>query len=201
MKKYISTFLAFICISYCLFSQNLAVIKSKCYLETQTMEWGIKPTDKGINAVWDILAQGFETISATSILPSGGGYTYGTDNLSDDNPATAWVEGKSDYGIGEALTLKGTVYGNVIVILNGLQATGKLYLANSRVKRFKVSVNGTDLCYVDLEDKMGKQYIELLKYNNESDLVEYRFEIVDIYPGTKYKDTCISEIYTEDVPD
>jgi hypothetical protein len=136
-------------------------------------------------------------VEASSTLPDGGGYSYKMSNLGDDNPGTAWVEGKNDYGIGEYIEFKGYLFANGIGLLNGLQKNRNIYDANSRVKKLKVYVNGKENCIVELEDKMGVQTFQIPGYESgTSEEIFIKFEILEVYPGTKYKDTCISEIFT-----
>jgi hypothetical protein len=139
-------------------------------------------------------------LAASSTLANQGRYNYKIDNISDDDPMTAWVEGKTDYGIGEYFEIRfdSHIWG-VNTIYNGYQASPKSWMENSRVKKFKVYKNNVALCYLVLTDEMGKQYFELPGYNftniNDSDSdVVLRFEIMDVYKGTKWQDVAISEI-------
>jgi hypothetical protein len=76
----------------------------------------------------------YENIKASSILQASGNNTYGTSNLSDDNPQTVWVEGKVDYGIGEYITFNRGA--DMMLIYNGYQKSEKAFYDNSRVKTF-----------------------------------------------------------------
>ena len=138
------------------------------------------------------------TKNASSTLSSHGNYNYNVSNMTDDDPRTAWVEGKSDYGIGESFEWNlGDDY-STTYILNGLQKSIKLWKYNSRVKTFKVYYDNVAICYLQLEDNMLIQYFNLeeILFDEKEFFVEgiFRFEIVDIYPGEKWKDVCISEI-------
>ncbi len=129
---------------------------------------------------------------ASSTLASQGKNNYDLKNLSDYNPMTAWVEGKSDYGIGEYFEVTGM---NVNTIYNGYQSTANNWKNNSRVKRFKVYKDNKPLCLLDLTDEMGVQIFELPRTADESNASHrFRFEIVDVYKGLKYSDVAISEI-------
>lgn len=119
----------------------------------------------------------------------------------DGNPTTAWVEGSSGDGIGEYLelffeeTLDNLVY---LKVRNGYQKSDTLYLANNRVKELKVeliykgSVNQE--FRFTLEDKAGWQEFKL---NVTRKFDRLRLIIDDIYSGTKYHDTCISDLLIE----
>ncbi len=138
-------------------------------------------------------SQGVEPIGASSTLAPQGSKSYGVKNLSDDNPMSAWVEGKADYGIGTYFEISTP---GVNVIYNGYQSSVKSWLDNSRVKKFKVYKDGEPLCFLELTDEMGAQHFELPGHNHMdlSDPSIFRFEIVEVYPGLKWKDVAISEI-------
>ncbi|MBN1435333.1 hypothetical protein JW921_11270 [Candidatus Fermentibacterales bacterium] len=91
-----------------------------------------------------------------------------------------------------------------ITILNGYQASQELWEANERVKTLLVDLNGRILCTMELEDTMLPQTFDLYELQEAlgpdcpalvlDDGGFIRFEIVDVYPGTLYEDTAISEI-------
>ena len=119
----------------------------------------------------------------------------------DDNPNTAWVEGSSGDGIGEYIIL----YCNLpkgkdisILVRNGYQKTEELFYQNNRVKEIDVRlISGTtdDPKIIShtysLKDEMGWQQLAI---SPEEDSWEISFTIKSIYKGTKYNDTCISDI-------
>lgn len=130
---------------------------------------------------------------ASSTLAGQGKKSYGVKNLGDGNPMSAWVEGKPDYGIGESFEIKAAA---VNVIYNGYQSTPNNWLENSRVKRFKVYKNNKPLCFLDLKDGMEEQHFELPGHENYNLLNPhiFKFEIVDVYKGSKWPDVAISEV-------
>lgn len=136
-------------------------------------------------------AQGVVPAHCSSDLKSKGHYTYTIKNLSDDNPMTAWVEGKLGYGIGEWFEVKAIT---VNTIYNGYQSSIKNWKENSRVKRFKVYYNGEPLCFLDLTDEMGAQHFELPHRVNWEHKSNFKFEIVEVYKGEKWDDVCISHV-------
>jgi hypothetical protein len=132
-------------------------------------------------------------IRASSVLAGQGKKTYGPKNVSDADPMSAWVEGKPDYGIGEYFEVKAATINK---IYNGYQSSPKNWAENSRVKRFKVYKNNKPLCFLDLTDEMGGQHFELPGHNMTRTDIEsiFKFEIVDVYKGSKWPDVAISEI-------
>jgi len=135
--------------------------------------------------------EGPSSSGASSSLSSQGSSNYSSNNLHDWNPRTAWVEGNNDYGIGEYFEVDLPYGGSNIGIFNGYQKNFEAWQNNSRVKKLKVYGDGRALCYVILSDKMGVQQFDLPP---NSDYSWYRFEIVDVFPGLKWKDVAISEI-------
>jgi len=136
-------------------------------------------------------SQGVKVVSASSTLKDQGGKTYGVNNLADDNPMTAWVEGKPGYGIGESFTVKAP---RVNSIFNGYQATPAAWKNNSRVKKFKVYANGKPLCFLLLKDEMGEQVFDLPVSSTDEKDITFKFEIADVYKGLKWDDVAISHI-------
>ena len=145
--------------------------------------------------------------NASSTLASQGNNNYSVSNIIDGDPRTAWVEGDSDYGIGEYFNIVLDVHnltsvGATLIILNGLQKSVDLWRMNSRVKTFKIYCNNVPTCYLRLEDNMALQYFSIHESLKDSGvlsnltefMVTLRFEIVDIYPGERWKDVCVSEI-------
>lgn len=134
-------------------------------------------------------------VSASSTLASQGKNNYSPPNIADDNPNTAWVEGKKDYGIGEYIEISDWMLcsDQKIWILNGYQSNKQTWENNSRVKKIKISFNNKEICIVELKDIMGKQEINLPIKIEESGM--FRFTIIEVYPGAKYKDTAISGIF------
>lgn len=139
-----------------------------------------------------------EAMNASSTLAPQGKKNYSVHNLADSDPFTAWIpEGD---GIGESfeynlvyLLGNGTLY-----ICNGYQSSLKSWRENSRVKKFKIYKNGIPAFYVVLQDKTGEQEIQFptnfLK-SEEGNVPVLKFEIVEVYKGTKYEDVAVSDVF------
>ncbi len=72
-------------------------------------------------------------------MPDWGKYHYGPDMAFDGNRETAWVEGKSDSGIGEfiELSLNRAMTIDTIAVMPGF-FVARYFKTNNRVKRLKV---------------------------------------------------------------
>lgn len=137
-------------------------------------------------------------IGASSYL---GEATGNTDYLSyyihDFSYKTAWVEGVTGDGIGEWIEFyfENSAPVTAFVISNGYVKNKKLYLENSRAKKLKLYVNGKVYGFLNLKDICSEQRFEVppIKFQKDKTSV-LRFEIMEIYKGTKYDDTVVSEI-------
>lgn len=109
-----------------------------------------------------------------------------------------WVEGVDGYGTGEKLTCRFSEKVYSFVILNGYvdPLHPDFYKKNSRVKKIKVTDSETKKSYVfELKDKVIEQRFVL---DEPAKVLE--FEILDVYKGSKFKDTCITGLYGETYP-
>lgn len=144
-----------------------------------------------------------DNIIASSTLRPQGRANYRAANIFDRDPKTAWVEGVKGYGIGQWIELQGVCvvrgmgddYARPVTeinIHNGYVKSDKAWRENARVKYLKVYCNGRPKCILALHNSRSNQtfYVNGFGFN-----VTIRFEILDVYPGTKYQDTVISEIY------
>lgn len=143
------------------------------------------------------------SIKASSFLHSDdSSRTYLPQKSHDFDYKTAWVEGESGYGIGEWISYTfdysetpdlGEGLGvNKLLIANGYKKSRGLWEANSRIKKMKMYVNGKPYALVDLLDSFEIQTVDFdtIKFGKEP--IELRFEILEVYKGTKYKDTALS---------
>ncbi len=154
--------------------------------------------------VWNVCSSciGDCNIRASSTLAQQGSVKYNVINIQDDDPTTAWVEGSPEYGIGEYIEVKSASYFSTLYISNGYQKSPKAFIENSRVKSLRVSINGVDRGIIRLQDEMGVQIVETDKlwpkaYQNSNKGGSMRFTIEDVYPGTKFKDVAISELFIQ----
>ena len=127
---------------------------------------------------------------------------YPAKAVGDFDSSTAWVAGKNG-GINESLTLHLNQPEHIdqIRLIPGFAKSKALYYANNRVKEVEISVNGEHQATVTLPDeyisygpysKKGYELIDLGAYAGKAQTITLRVKA--IYPGTKYDDTCISEI-------
>ena len=157
--------------------------------------------------------------SASGQLANSGKSTWGPDKLVDRNPRSGWVEGDEGDGIGswigflwvgpksiEAHYTKMGFYPLMewsefhkqaqpctrLQIVNGFMSSEDLWRKNSRVKSFKLMVEDEHWGWIDLQDAWGIQDVDIpgIPDGGKVNLV-----IEEVYSGTKWKDTVISELY------
>lgn len=148
-----------------------------------------------------------------NVTASSGQAKYPLSNLTDMNIETAWVPVK-DVGDWVEFTFKKPVRGLAgYTLVNGYQKSEETYNQNNRIKKLKVEIKqpnqewrNMDLWNFEYKDKPyspvcfenlfhNMNYIDFFDAYDENYPVEkVRFTIEEVYPGTKYNDTCISEI-------
>jgi hypothetical protein len=140
------------------------------------------------------------TARASSSLPHSNKLKYGAGEAHDFRLNTPWVEGSEGDGIGEFLeyaidTGESNLRVTGLIVFNGYRKSKELWQDNSRVKRFKMYVDGKPYGIINLKDAFNYQTVEIgsveLKPKKKTTL---RFEIMDVYKGRKYSDTAITEI-------
>jgi hypothetical protein len=173
------------------------------------------------NDIWNIWAVPLGIPFCSSELSSQNSINYTIKNISDNNLNTAWIEGKSDCGVGEKFGFtfnfsNNSFYGDayqfygIINIFNGYCKNTKSWEQNSRIKKLKVYYNNQPICYIEIKDTWIFQSIDISKFfknNRDKKFLDasyeitngdkLTFEIIDVYPGSKFKDTAISEFTAE----
>lgn len=147
---------------------------------------------------------------------------YNPGKIHDGDPNTAWVEGAEGQGIGEIIMIPCLDFQKPIQIWSGYGKSNVLFEKNSRpklidVRIFKARLQGASQygSYyekfetvfrkdIELEDKNGYQNLNLPKFSvekyktandQEMDFTYFLgIRIMEVYPGSKWEDTCISEV-------
>jgi len=155
------------------------------------------------------------TLKASSVLPEGKtGINYSEHCLSDFNFSTAWAEGETGNGIHQYIDIipQGMCYVSGIAFINGYTKDETTYYNNNRIKTLRITVyndeNRVDTLrskVISLEDKPYYQinsdnFAQMLTiiddYGDSIQLIKrIRLTIEDVFPGRKYNDTCISELF------
>jgi len=143
------------------------------------------------------------TVKCSSCLSPQGGNKYTEAMLSDGNFTTAWCEGSEGDGTGEWIEFHlknhpgrdaGETSFKGIVLADGYLKSKDTWEKNSRVKQFRMDINGKAVCYINLADSMFDQNVRFRDYCSVKPGDVIRLTIIDIYPGSLYTDTCVTEI-------
>lgn len=160
--------------------------------------------DETIENKWQILGGGCSwycgegpyKIKSSSSL----GEKYKTDNIHDLSFQYAWVEGAKGNGVGEWV-----IYYfrnkcpriNEIIIYNGLVKNDEVWKNNGRVKQLRLLVNDKPFAVLHLQDTRAQQSfkVPLLGRRKDGKDLVLKFQVMEVYPGEKYNDLAITEIY------
>ena len=141
---------------------------------------------------------------ASSFLSSNGNAyneNYHPNYVLDDNPKTAWVEGKDGDGENELIQLPisplSSANSVTLQIRNGYQKSIGLFHANGAPNKVLISILHKQTVVttkkVELKKEMGWQPIEIdIPADSAIDGIELKIQ--SVHSGYRYKDTCISDI-------
>lgn len=141
---------------------------------------------------WNMFEK-IENISSTSFLKEKS-IDYKPENLLNYNLDSPWVEGVTGYGISEKITFE-CKRGKGLVIGIGYVSFEKPYLyeKNSRPKSVKLTLKDKNLSKVyELKDTPNPQTL-LFPYDERYE-GKVELEILDVYKGVAWDDTCINFI-------
>lgn len=144
-------------------------------------------------------------VRASSCLKPQGRFTYEASHAHDFNHESVWAEGVAGQGIGEWLEYEFPGHCPRITkvkILGGHAKSDKAWRANSRPKAIKMYYKGDPYAILDLEDSRTLQCFDvgvLGPHDEAAPAWTLRFEILEVYPGDKYADTVISELYFDGI--
>ena len=143
-----------------------------------------------------------DSVTASSALAD----SYAAEKAHDFSIVTAWVEGVEGNGEGEYLrySFPGTCPRiTTVLIHNGYVKNWEVWRDNARVKRLLMYYNDEPYAILNLQDTMGLQSFDVgvLGYEDKDSAPAWsiKFEILEVYPGKKYEDTAITEIYFDGI--
>ncbi|MBZ0218728.1 MAG: hypothetical protein K8F25_19380, partial [Fimbriimonadaceae bacterium] len=138
------------------------------------------------------------TYCLLSQLPAQKEHSYGPENLAQADGA--WCEGEPGQGIGVGIELSFQPHASDgpppaydrLLISNGYDKTTKTFIENSRVKQIEIKSDdafGGQTWVRTLRDETGVQEVLL---GGKISPYGILITILDVYPGQKYEDTCLS---------
>lgn len=132
------------------------------------------------------------TLSVSSQLTGKSGTVYGAAFLNDGDTSTPWEEGVEGDGIGEQITYEpesGTKL-QVIRIYPGNGRSDKAFQENNRPKTITLEIDGKKQT-LNFDDA-GHFYT----FSSKKPVTAKQVKLIidSVYPGSKWQDTCISEV-------
>ena len=146
-----------------------------------------------------------DTVVASSALTPMGRINYGATNAHDFNHESVWAEGAKGNGKGEWIEYR--FHGDcpritTVKVLNGYVRTEQQWQENARIHHLKMYYDGKPTLVLELDDSRDLQVFNIGTFGpHDAAAPEWslRFEIVDVYPGTKYDDAVLSELYFDGI--
>jgi len=141
---------------------------------------------------------------ASSELVEANGTVHGADRIGDVKGDTAWCESASDDGLGEWVELwfdcgvsaEAGIGG--VAVRAGYGRSERFWRQNNRVADalLTVDVNGREEWKVEVnfDDRVDQQYVAFDRPARcaRGDTIRARLEILSVYQGSSYTDTCVS---------
>ena len=140
--------------------------------------------------------------SSGSLVDKYGSYPAG--NAFDGRLRTAWAENYSDFGYkaflqGSWRATQGSCTVSGVALWAGYQKNDDIYRKNCRPKDVTISLYDSSFqtlreFSLTLDDYQGCQYIFFDSPLSFSDTLNVRLTLLSVYGGSKYSDTCVSEM-------
>lgn len=157
-----------------------------------------------VEAIWyaasEIDLSGYTVVSCADGSASATNYlvtqqsSYPAQNIFDGNITSCWQDGVDGNGEDTEITvsLSESCEIRYIVISNGRASSDQLFEENGRVFQLEISTVNHPTKVVELPDENIPIAISMDDWGIVS--TEIMFKIISVYPGSKYADTCISEM-------
>lgn len=137
---------------------------------------------------------------SSSYLKDNSGIDYKVEQAFDGRVKTAWcVKGYENEWLkitipeSQYIQYKGVMNVYRIVMYNGLCINENLYFSNNRIKTIKAEFSGGESRILRFKD--GTLEEQKFRINIKSRWV--KLKVLEVYKGSKYNDTCISDIRFE----
>ncbi len=169
--------------------------------ENVKMKFAVRKVNTGPAPTWpDEVCETVEIdefsgeICASTALDGQDDNSYGPGNLFDDDHDTAWVEGADGDGIYETVLIRFDEPYEIYSVdfLNGYTRSSRTFSANGRVWEVQFRDSTGRVIDAALADSGDWQTIE---FDEEIPVEWISIEIQTVYPGGKYADTAISELW------
>ncbi|WP_379134687.1 discoidin domain-containing protein [Paenibacillus sp. sgz500958] len=169
------------------FVRGVFITEYKINLHTKT---AINMKDSWSNAYKSYKEFKVSTITATSTLAKSKAASYTTNQLIDGDTASCWCEGVKGNGVGQSFTIQFAkpVEITTLDILPGYGKSVSSYLENNSVRKARITFsNGTSMIADFTKDTEFSLPLPIKA-------TSLTFQILEVVPGTKFSDTCVSEL-------
>ncbi len=202
------------------FPDSVKWIKERAFAGNKAL-WTVLVRDKST----EIEKEAFAGCKQPFLLCYGEDGRYCADHVTVQNRDAAWAEGAEGNGVGESIVYRqscvcgtdnkwegilqwdsmdpkidGFLRYSEICIVNGYAKDEKAWEENGRIKQLLMYVGNKPYAYLELEDTIYPQYFKLpeddIKIINGG-MLEVRYEITQVYPGSLYEDTCLTGLVME----
>lgn len=144
---------------------------------------------------WHSDSLGFQ--KASSVLEGVEGIDYGIENIKDFDLKTAWVP-KSYHGEFLSFQVDASRFKGNLEFFNGYCKSEAIWEANSRIKLLRLFVNGQPIALINLADTWQYQSLAIASipydFTQITEKLVLKFEILEVYPGSRYRDVALSEL-------
>lgn len=148
---------------------------------------------------WGVSHRRFNATASSTLAPTKD-HSYGAENVGVEMGTTSWCEGVPGNGVGEWIQLapKSAVPMMGIGITPGLFNWKKrdLFKANGSPTRVEIVLNDEHRFVATLGDRLARQFVPVVGFTKPVSRV--RITILEVRPGSKYEDTCISNVVLYD---
>lgn len=138
------------------------------------------------------------SVTSSSTLPADEGVTYDPENMVDHKQSTVWCEGDtggSGMGTDLQFNLDGKHKVTEIHIWNGNWYSADYFVRHNRIKELEISFSdGTSKNY-PLKDE---RVVQVVKLDKPVDTEFVKMRVKNIYSGSTFNDTVISEVVIYD---
>jgi hypothetical protein len=139
----------------------------------------------------------FAEVSSSSQLPSDQYGTYGPYAAIDGSKETAWVEGVAGPGTGQwiQLTFPGAIELHSLGFDVGFDKNTDLFDKNNRIKKATLVFSNGEETSISFQDTRGLQEVLMVRAPRPNvKTTSVKVIIDEVYPGTRYDDTCLAEV-------
>jgi len=136
-------------------------------------------------------AKGYQ-IEADSVLVDSTniGFNYEAAMVDDEDFSTAWCSSEGGIGGKISYVFDSLVEASYFGVVGGFARDESIFAQNNRLKTIKIYLDDIEFGEYELLDEYGMQFVDLV---GAQPFKKITMEIVAVYPGNKYDDTCIAE--------